>query len=87
MFEIIFDKQIQKDLKGLSRKTIEFLVDTVVEKLSENPFPNQKGNPKKLKGHSYFRLRIGDYRVLYEVDETQVKVYGIVHRKDVYKHL
>lgn len=87
MFEIVFDKQIKKDLKCFSKKTASLLIDTIIEKLSVNPFPKQKGNPKKLKGNNYFRLRIGDYRVLYEVDNSIVKIFVVLHRKDVYKKI
>jgi mRNA interferase RelE/StbE len=42
---------------------------------------------RKLKGHTGYRLRIGDYRVLYEVDQKARKViiYAIGHRKEVYR--
>jgi len=43
----------------------------------------------KLKGHSSWRIRIGDYRVLYEIDDGQkiVSIMAVCHRKDVYRDL
>jgi mRNA interferase RelE/StbE len=46
--------------------------------------PHEYGEPlrKTLKG--YWKLRIGDYRVVFRVDGEEVLVLGICHRKDVY---
>ena len=43
----------------------------------------------KLKGHSFWRIRVGDYRVLYEIDDGQkiVSIMAVSHRKDVYRDL
>ena len=52
--------------------------------LSENPFPV---GVKKLKGHPGLRLRVGDYRILYEADSDSrlIVIYAIRHRKEAYR--
>lgn len=49
----------------------------------------QKKNLKniKLKGYNTYRLRIGDYRKLYQIEDKkkEVTVYNIAHRKDAYR--
>ena len=52
--------------------------------LKSDPFLRQS---RKLKGHTGYRLRIGDYRVLYEVDQKarKVMIYAIGHRREVYQ--
>jgi len=47
--------------------------------------PQQYGEPlrKSLKG--YWKLRVGDYRVVFKVVDNEVWVYGIINRKDVYE--
>jgi mRNA interferase RelE/StbE len=52
--------------------------------LEENPRPF---GSKKLRETEYFRVRAGDYRVVYSVDDENriVKVLSIAHRKDVYR--
>jgi mRNA interferase RelE/StbE len=47
--------------------------------------PQQYGEPlrKTLKG--YWKMRIGDYRVVFKVVENEVLVLGIINRKDVYE--
>lgn len=49
--------------------------------------PHQYGEPlrKTLKG--YWKLRIGDYRVVFKVVGNEVWIFGIIHRKEVYKRI
>jgi len=45
-----------------------------------------KGDVKRLTNYTpEYRLRSGDYRVLFEVIETKIIIYRIKHRKDAYK--
>jgi mRNA interferase RelE/StbE len=52
--------------------------------LEENPKPF---GSKKLRETDYYRLRSGDYRIVYSVDDKHqiIKVLSIAHRKDVYR--
>ena len=70
--------QLNKTLKKRIKKAIE-------ERLSISP--QQYGEPlrKTLKG--YWKLRVGDYRVVYKVERTEVWILPIVNRKDVYKKI
>ena len=54
-----------------------------LETLAENPRPS---GCKKLKGRQGYRIRIGDYWVLYEVEDDKllVLVFAIGHRRDIY---
>ena len=49
--------------------------------------PHQYGEPlrKNLKG--YWKLRVGDYRVVFKVVEQEIWVMGIINRKDVYDRI
>ncbi len=66
------------------------LFNTVVERLEElrsDPFPRQTAKMSGAEG--LYRLRIGDYRVIYEVDtsEKRVMVHYVRHRREVYRGL
>ncbi len=52
--------------------------------LEENPRPF---GAKKLRETEYFRIRSGDYRVVYSIDDNRriVKILSIAHRKDIYR--
>jgi len=76
--------QAQKDLDGFSEKLLSRFEETILG-LYDEPRPH---NAKKLAGSGYrWRIRVGDYRVLYEIDDARkiVKVYRIAHRREVYR--
>lgn len=62
-----------------ARKVLE-----AIESLQTDPRPHQS---IKLSGGQGYRLRIGDYRLLYEIDDPErvVTVYRIKHRREVYR--
>ena len=63
---------------------VQRIIDRISE-LSANPFPSDS---EKLKGtENFYRLRVGDYRVVYQVDNKNktVIVYYVRHRKTAYK--
>ena len=66
---------IDQRLKERIRKAIEKRLQTA---------PHEYGEPlrKSLKG--YWKLRVGDYRVVFKVTESEVWILGIRHRKSVY---
>lgn len=80
-YEILFDKPAQKFiLKQTPEQRLRLL--TAINKL-----PNE-GDRKAMKGHpGYYRLRVGDYRVIYTVenDKLIVRVINIGNRGDIYK--
>jgi mRNA interferase RelE/StbE len=49
--------------------------------------PHQYGEPlrKTLKG--YWKLRVGDYRVVFKIVKDEVWILGIIHRRDVYDRI
>jgi mRNA interferase RelE/StbE len=59
-------------------------IRTLMLSLENNPRPF---GYKKLKETNYYRLRSGDYRVVYSIDDKakMVKVLSIAHRKEVYR--
>ena len=67
--------QLNETLKKRIKKAIE-------ERLSISP--HQYGEPlrKTLKG--YWKLRVGNYRVVYKVEGNEVWIFAIINRKDVY---
>jgi mRNA interferase RelE/StbE len=75
---------LEHDLKRIDRQYIPRILDAI-ESLAENPFPIQS---RKMKGaESSYRLKVGDYRVIYQVDTENkvVTIYHVRHRKDAYK--
>lgn len=69
-------QNIEKLESSVSRRIVK-----KVEELSENPFSK---DIKKLKGSNDFRLRIGDYRVIFSIDNKIIQILKVGHRKNIY---
>ncbi len=71
-----------KDLRRISRVDAARIVDAL-EKLEED----LAGDVKRLTGFTpEYRLRVGDYRILFEIEQgNQVVVYRIRHRREAYR--
>ncbi len=77
-------KSAVKELKKLDKKQIIKIINAV-ELLSDNPTAN---NCKKLIGSEHiYRIRIGDYRIIYSIESNLllIEIIKIGHRKDIYK--
>jgi len=84
-FLIYYDNQPEKFLRKQDKNVIKRILDKIDEILPENPVPH---NAISLIGqHSCFRIRIGDYRVLYKVDYklNKIIIFKIDKRGRAYK--
>jgi mRNA interferase RelE/StbE len=79
-YEIEFKPRAFKDLDGLPKSTRRRIVDKI-EELADD----LAGDVKRLTNFTpEYRLRVGDYRVLFEVEDNKVITYRVLHRKDAY---
>jgi len=69
-------KNLEKIESSISRRIIK-----KVEELSENPFSK---DIKRLKGSNYFRLRVGDYRIIFSLEINLIQILKVGHRKNIY---
>jgi mRNA interferase RelE/StbE len=83
-YEIIIRPSAEKCLDKIPRPDRRRLVDAM-EELRDNPRP--AGVVKLAGDENLWRIRIGDYRVVYEIhdDRLVVLVLRVAHRKDVYR--
>ncbi|WP_111671123.1 type II toxin-antitoxin system RelE family toxin [Algoriphagus litoralis] len=81
-YTVYLSKRAKKELDKLSDSNAQPILSAIAN-LAEDPRPN---GCKKLKGRDGFRIRIGNYRVIYEVIDSQliVDVITLGHRKDIY---
>ena len=83
-YQIEWKRSAQRELEKLPRPTIKKVV-VAVEKLAIEPRPR---GVRKLVGSDFtYRLRVGDYRIVYEVLDKKliVEIIRVRHRKDAYK--
>ncbi len=84
MFEIVLERAAEKDLRKLSAAVHDRVVEGI-SGLAQNPRPP---DAKKLTGSKRdWRIRVGDYRVIYEIADTIriVRVHRVRHRREVYR--
>ena len=85
-YKVIFKPSVEKDLRSLPQSVVTRIFKHI-EALKDAPFPRQS---IKLAGaEQLYRVRIGDYRMIYSVDKNnrQVIIHYVRHRRDVYRHL
>jgi mRNA interferase RelE/StbE len=75
----------RRDLHALPRAVL-LRIEASIQALAENPRPS---GVERLRGSQLWRLRVGAYRILYTIDDTEqvVTVARIRHRRDVYRGL
>lgn len=85
-YRIEFKKRAVKELKSLPTDIIKNLTKKITS-LKENPLP--RGSIKLSGSQFLYRLRFGDYRVIYLIDKDDklITIQYIRHRKDVYRFL
>lgn len=82
-YTVVLTKTAQKQLDKLPNQIADSLLDTI-EQLAEEPRPD---GCKKLKGRSGYRIRQGDYRILYDIYDRvlTVEVIAVGHRRQIYE--
>lgn len=83
-FSLQWRPSTKKDLRNLPRQDVLRIL-SAVEKLADEPFPN--GSQKLANAERTFRVRVGDYRVVYEVFSATktIEIQRVRHRRDVYR--
>jgi len=87
MYSLFYEKRVFKDLDKIPKNDAEKIA-AAASHLKQNPFPVNKY--KKLAGGSnLYRIRQGDYRIIYTVDSSQkhINIILIRHRKESYRDL
>ena len=81
-YTVSLSKKATKQLDKLSDKIAEPIFKAIGD-LANDPRPS---GCKKLKGREGYRVRIGDYRVIYEIFDHMllIDVVNLGHRKDIY---
>jgi len=80
---VTLKRSAEKELSRLSSEIHDRVIERLIA-LQDDPRPQ---GTKKLRGREGYRLRVGDYRVLYVVDDSEqkVEVYSVAHRREVYR--
>ena len=85
-YKVILKPSVEKDLRSLPREVVK-RVFRRIEMLKDDPLPRQS---LRLSGaEQLYRIRVGEYRIVFGVDKAhvQVVIHHVRHRRDVYRRL
>ena len=84
MYEILIEARAERDLRRLAAEPFRRVVDGI-RSLADDPTP--PGCRKITGSENDWRIRVGSYRVIYEIDDEarQVRIMRVRHRREVYR--
>ena len=82
-YQVILPKSVQKELDRLPDE----IANRILARLSALETYPRPADVKKLKGRDAWRIRVGDYRVIYEIQDRalQIIIITVGHRREVYR--
>ena len=82
-YELRFKASVTKDLRGLPNSDVRRILERI-EALRDDPRP---AGSEKLASQERYRIRQGNYRILYEIQDQEVVVVvvKVAHRREVYR--
>lgn len=84
-YVVLFHHDFPKDLEQLPRNLTARVLKADEDRLSQAP--DRYGERLRQSLHGFWKLRVGDLRVVYEIVGRQVRVYGVKVRRDVYQEI
>ena len=82
-FDLVFKESVSKDLKEIPKQDVQRILERI-DALRDEPRPQ---GSVKLSGKEHYRVRQGNYRIIYEIQDAQlvVIVIKVGHRREVYR--
>jgi mRNA interferase RelE/StbE len=83
MYKIVITRRALKDLEKIDKKTKNFIGKKIKEYTQEDPLRHARKlvDPKI----GTYRFRIGDYRVIFDIEDDTIVILRIGHRREIYK--
>ena len=88
-WHVLFTEKAKKMLKKMDKQTAAFLLGWIRKNLEGCEDPRQHGKGLTANRSGQWRYRVGDYRLIAEIQETEIVILivNIGHRKDIYKEM
>ena len=82
-YRVFLKRSAERELDALPERVYDRLMQRILA-LGKNPRPR---GTKKLTTEDGYRIRVGDYRILYRVDDARREVFiaAVAHRREVYR--
>ena len=86
VYHLIYHADVEKiDLPRIDAKNKSMIKRAIEERLTTKPEVYGKPLQRNLKG--YWKLRVGEYRIIFKTFGNELRIYGIIHRKKVYQNI
>lgn len=86
-YKVILEKNAIKQLKKIDKNQRQMIYGYIKKNLEDTSTPRIFGKPLKGNFKDYWRYRVGDYRIIAEINDNEIKIFiiEIGHRKDIYE--
>jgi mRNA interferase RelE/StbE len=81
-YRLVYTQRAVKDIQGLEEKIRRRIAKTLL-RYSEDPFKYAEKLTDSRLGS--YRFRIGDYRIIFDLEESDISVLRVGHRKEIYR--
>jgi len=85
-YNLVYHADVEKvDLPMIDEKNRSMIKRAIEERLATQPEIYGKPLQRTLKG--YWKLKVGQYRVVFKLFGNELRIFGIIHRKRVYRDI
>ncbi|AKG04471.1 addiction module toxin RelE [Salimicrobium jeotgali] len=86
-YQVVYTKKAIKSLKKVDKAQQRLIIAWIEKHLINAKDPRALGKALKEDLKAYWRYRVGDYRILADINDNEIKiiVFNIGHRKDIYE--
>ena len=86
VYQLLYHTDVKKiDLPKIDNKNKSMIKRSIEKRLTTRPEVYGKPLQRTLKG--YWKLRVGDYRVVFKITGPEILILGIMHRKNIYSQV
>ena len=86
VYNLVYHADVEKvDFPRINKKNKSMIKRAIEDRLKKQPEIYGKPLQRTLKG--YWKLRVGEFRVVFKIFGNELRIYGIIHRKRVYRDI
>lgn len=86
-YSVVYEKKAIKSLSKIDKGQQKIIISWIEKNLVNTDNPKKHGKALKGNLNEYWRYRVGDYRIIADINDSEIKIliFNISHRKDIYQ--
>lgn len=86
-YSVVYEKKAIKSLSKIDKGQQKIIISWIEKNLVNTDNPKKHGKALKGNFNEYWRYRVGDYRIIADINDSEIKIiiFNISHRKDIYQ--